>query len=325
MRHINSLPMLNMGGLTLLFCLLLSVLADKAAATDVVNQAIDLQGHRGARGLLPENTIPGFQRALELGVTTLEMDVVINAEGHVVLSHEPWMSAKICAHPDGRKVTEKEEKSLRIYAMSDEQVAGFDCGSRGHPDFPRQQAMPLAKPLLSEVLQAVASPSSASPSFAAPRTSVRFNIEIKSRPDGDGVFHPEVGEFSQILYRVLKEYGVLDRTTVQSFDPRALEAMHRIDPELSIALLISDSHDLGQNLALLSFVPEIYSPDYKLVNERLIRAAHARNIQVIPWTVNNADTMRELLSWGVDGLITDYPDLAVEVLLESETQAKPNK
>jgi glycerophosphoryl diester phosphodiesterase len=317
--------MLNMGGLTLLFCLLLSALADKAAATDVANQAIDLQGHRGARGLLPENTIPGFQRALELGVTTLEMDVVINAEGHVVLSHEPWMSAKICAHPDGRKVTEKEEKNLRIYTMSDEQVAGYDCGSRGHPGFPRQQAMPLTKPLLSEVFLAVASPSSALPSSALVQTSVRFNIEIKSRPDGDGVFHPEVGEFSQILYRVLKEYGVLDRTTVQSFDPRALEAMHSINPELSIALLISDSRDLEQNLALLSFVPEIYSPDYKLVNERLIRAAHARNIQVIPWTVNNADTMRELLSWGVDGLITDYPDLAVEVLLKSETQAKPNK
>ena len=324
MRHINSHPVLNMGGLTLLFCLLLSALADKAAATDVVNQAIDLQGHRGARGLLPENTIPGFQRALELGVTTLEMDVVINAEDHVVLSHEPWMSAKICAHSDGRKVTEKEEKSLRIYAMSDEQVAKFDCGSRGHPGFSRQQAMPLAKPLLSEVLQAVASPSSASPSPALVQTSVRFNIEIKSRPEGDRVFHPEVGEFSQILYGVLKEYGVLERTTVQSFDPRALEAMHSIDPELSIALLISDSHDLEQNLALLSFVPAIYSPDYKLVDKRLIRAAHAQNIQVIPWTVNNADTMRELLSWGVDGLITDYPDLAIEVLTESETQIKPN-
>ena len=157
------------------------------------------------------------------------------------------------------------------------------------------------------------------------QTSVRFNIEIKSRPEGDKVFHPEVGEFSQILYGVLKEYGVLERTTVQSFDPRALEAMHRIDPELSIALLISDSHDLEQNLALLSFLPEIYSPDYKLVNERMIRAAHARHLQVIPWTVNTADTMRELLSWGVDGLITDYPDLAIEVLSESATQAKPNK
>jgi glycerophosphoryl diester phosphodiesterase len=319
MLPINSHSVRNTAVLTLLFYLLLSALADEAAATDVAAQAIDLQGHRGARGLLPENTIPGFQRALELGVTTLEMDVAINAEGHAVLSHEPWMSAKICVHPDGRKVTEEEEKSLNIYGMSDEQVAGFDCGSRGHPDFPRQQARPLSKPLLSEVLQAFASPSSASG-----QPSVRFNIEIKSRPDGDGVFHPEVGEFAQILYGELREYGALERTTVQSFDPRALEAMHGLDPDLSIALLISDSHNLEQNLALLSFVPEIYSPNYKLVDEGLIRAAHARNIQVIPWTVNEAETMRELLDMGVDGLITDYPDIAIEVLSENETQAKPD-
>ena len=90
-------------------------------------------------------------------------------------------------------------------------------------------------------------------------------------------------------------------------------------------MLISDSHDLEQNLALLSFVPEIYSPNYKLLDEGLIRAAHARNIQVIPWPVNEAETMRKLLDLGVDGLITDYPDLAIEVLSENEIQAKPNK
>ena len=120
----------------------------------------------------------------------------------------------------------------------------------------------------------------------------------------------------------MQEFDVLGRTTVQSFDPRALEAIHSIDPQLSTALLISDSRDFEQNLAQLSFTPDIYSPDYKLVDEELIRSAHARNIQVIPWTVNDADTMRELLAWGVDGLITDYPDLGVEVLSEYAGQRK---
>jgi glycerophosphoryl diester phosphodiesterase len=285
--------------------------ADQPASTEISSRVIDLQGHRGARGLLPENTIPAFLRALDLGVTTLEMDVAINAEGHVVLSHEPWISAKICSHPDGRNVTEDEERRLRIYEMSDEEVAGFDCGSRGHPDFPRQQAMPVSKPLLGDVLQAVATHESASR-----RTPVRFNIEIKSRPEGDRVFHPEAGEYANILYKVLQEYDVLERTTVQSFDPRALEAMHSIDPQVSTSLIISNPNGIRENLAQLSFVPDIYSPDYKLVDEELVRAAHARNIQVIPWTVNEADTMRKLLAWGVDGLITDYPDLAVEVLSE---------
>jgi glycerophosphoryl diester phosphodiesterase len=312
--------MLKISGLISFFCLMLIASAEEATATEVAIKAIDLQGHRGARGLVPENTIPSFLRALKLGVTTLEMDVAINAEDHVVLSHEPWMSATICSHPDGRKITKNEEKSLRIYAMSDAQVAGFDCGSRGHPDFPRQQAMPLSKPLLGDVFQAVAKQSSASG-----RTAVRFNIEIKSRPQGDRVFHPEVREFATILYGVIKEHGVLEQTTVQSFDPRALEAVHSIDPQVSTAFLISDSRDFEKNLALLSYVPEIYSPDYTLVDKELILAAHARNIQVIPWTVNDADTMRELLAWGVDGLITDYPDLGIEVLSEHASERKPGQ
>jgi len=254
----NGNSLRRVSAFILLCCLTLADLADQAAATEIANRAIDLQGHR-----------------------------------------------------DGRNVTEDEEKRLRIYAMSDEQVASFDCGSRGHPDFPRQLAIPVSKPLLGDVLQAVATHSSASA-----RAPVRFNIEIKSRPEGDRVFHPEVGKYANILYKVLKEYDIIERTTVQSFDPRALEAMHSIDPQVSMALLISNPHGIRENLAQLSFVPDIYSPDYKLVDEELIRAAHARNIQVIPWTVNDADTMRKLLAWSVDGLITDYPDIAVEVLSE---------
>ena len=307
----NGNPLRRISAFSLFCCMTLTASTDQPSATEIATRAFDLQGHRGARGLLPENTIPAFQLALDLGVTTLEMDVAINAEGHVVLSHEPWMSAKICSHPDGRNVTEDEERRLRIYAMSDEEVAGFDCGSRGHPDFPRQQAMPVSKPLLGDVLQAVATHSPASA-----RAPVRFNIEIKSRPEGDRVFHPEVREYANILYKVLQEYNIIERTTVQSFDPRALEAMHSIDPQISTSLIISNSHGIRENLVQLSFVPDIYSPDYKLVDEELIRAAHARNIQVIPWTVNDADTMRKMLAWGVDGLITDYPDLAVEVLSE---------
>lgn len=309
----KSKSVFKTGILPLLFCQMLAASADQPVATDAAKRPIDLQGHRGARGLLPENTIPSFRRALALGVTTLEMDVAINAEDHVVLSHEPWMSAKICSHPDGRKIKKSEEKSLKIYEMSDAQVAAYDCGSRGHPDFPRQHPMALSKPLLDEVLRAFA------------KEPARFNIEIKSRPDGDGIFHPEVGEFAAILYGTLKNHGVLERTTVQSFDPRALEAIYDIDPQLSTALLISDSKDFEQNLARLSFVPDIYSPDYDLVNEALVRAAQDRNLQVIPWTVNDAATMRQLLSWGVDGLITDYPDIAAEVLSEGVWQSKPIK
>ena len=273
--------------------------------------SIDLQGHRGARGLYPENTIPAFIYALDLGVTTLEMDIAITADGNAVVSHEPWMSAKICSHPDGRPVTAKEEKSLRIYSMSDEEVAGFDCGSRGHPGFPQQRPMAVSKPLLSELLQAVAKRSA-----ETGRKPVLFNIEIKSLPFGDRIFHPEVQEFADILYQTVKIHGVLDRTTVQSFDPRALEATHAIDAGVSTSLLIENSDSLQTNLSRLSFVPSIYSPDYRLLNVDTIKAAQEKGIRVIPWTVNNEDSMRKLVDMGVDGLITDYPELGIRVLAE---------
>ncbi len=281
----------------------------------VKNETIDLQGHRGARGLLPENSIPAFLHALDLGVTTLEMDVAINAQGHVVVSHEPWMSAKICTHGNGKKVTEEEEKSLRIYAMSDADLAGFDCGSRGHPDHPRQQPMPVSKPLLNDVFHAVAS--HAATSGRNTRFGpVGFNIEIKSLPEGDRIFHPEVAEFAGALYRVVSENNVVGQTTIQSFDVRALEAMHAIDPQIAISLLVDNRQGLLQNLSRLSFIPQIYSPDYQLLDPAQIDAAHKQDIKVIPWTVNDEKTIRELVRMGVDGLITDYPDLGVRVLAE---------
>jgi len=275
--------------------------------------SFDLQGHRGARGLLPENTIPAFLLAYDLGVTTLEMDAVINAEGHVVISHEPWMSARICSHPDGIAVTESEEKNLRIYAMSDAVLAAFDCGKRGHPDFPRQKPMPVSKPLLRDVFQAVAA-------HAAPAQNreVRYNIEIKSRPDHDGVFHPDVIAYANRLYAVVKEFGLVEQTTIQSFDQRALEAVHAIDPQISTSLIVDNRRGLEANLARLGFTPSIYSPYFGLLDKRQVEAAHALGIRVIPWTVNDGAVMRELVKMGVDGLITDYPDIGKDVLQDIE-------
>ncbi len=248
----------------LLIFAILTVIVDYLVPEPASGQpATELQAHRGGRGLLPENSIPAFLHALDLGVSTLEMDVAINAQGHIIVSHEPWMSARVCSHADGRDVTGEEEKSLRIYAMSDEEVVSFDCGSRGHPDHPRQQAMPVAKPLLSDVFQAVASRAEATGRNAS-FGQVLFNIEIKSLPEGDRIFHPVVMEFASALYVVVSEHGVVGQTTIQSFDVRALEAMHEIDPQISISLLVENNEGLQQNLDRLSFTPQIYSPDHTL-------------------------------------------------------------
>ncbi|MCS7012414.1 MAG: glycerophosphodiester phosphodiesterase [Chloroherpetonaceae bacterium] len=268
-------------------------------------RAFDLQGHRGARGLLPENTIPAFLKALEYGVTTLECDVVISKDRRVVVSHEPWFSHEISTAPSGKPVEKSEEKQFNIYEMTYDEILRFDVGKRGHARFPKQQAMPAIKPLLSEVFREVEA-------YCLKHNlpPVRFNIEIKSTPEGDGKFHPSPEEFAQLLYKELYEAGMLTRATVQSFDVRALQAMRAIDSTVTLALLVDNTLSLNENLWQLGFTPDIYSPYYRLVTPELVEEVHKRRMKLIPWTVNDLDEMKCLLDMGVDGIITDYPDVA---------------
>ena len=155
-------------------------------------QEFDLQGHRGARGLFPENSIEGFLAAVELQVNTVEMDVVISKDNKVVVSHEPWVSSTICWGANDKPVLEGTD--LRIYSMSYDELTNYNCGSQPHPDFPLQAKIPTFKPLLNEVITEVEASAAA---LEVP--ALYYNIEIKSTPEGDGVFHPEPKEFCQLV------------------------------------------------------------------------------------------------------------------------------
>lgn len=268
----------------------------------------DIQGHRGARGLMPENTLPAFWKALELGVTTLEMDVVISADSQVVVSHDPWFSPEFCSLPTGEPVPADAARTHRLYILPYAEIARYDCGLRGHPRFPRQQKMAAVKPLLREVIRMAEAYTA-----THDRPPVFYNIETKSTPEGDGVLHPPPGPFVDLLYDVLAGEGIVARTTIQSFDGRTLQAARERDPSLSLALLVAAPDTLGPaaRLAALGFTPALYSPDYHLVDADLIADVHARGMRVIPWTVNTPAEMQRLHDLGADGLITDYPDVAV--------------
>lgn len=271
------------------------------------HQAIDIQGHRGARGYLPENTIPAFLLALESGVTTLEMDVVVTSDGKLVVSHEPWMSAETCSHPDGSPVTEGEQESLNLHKMTFAEISGFDCGKRGNARFPLQKPMAAKKPLLEEVINTVEAEVR-----KRGATPVFYNIETKSEPSGDSIYNPEPEQFAAILLNEINKGGIRERTIVQSFDVRTLVAMRKLDSGVKLALLV-ESGTLPANLDSLGFKPEIYSPDFNLVTDILVRDAHEMGIKVIPWTVNDTLEMKRLIEMGVDGIITDYPDLGVKM------------
>jgi glycerophosphoryl diester phosphodiesterase len=265
----------------------------------------DQQGHRGCRGLMPENTIPAMLHALDLGVTTLEMDVVISKDSQVVVSHEAYFSHEISTKPDGVAVTEKEEKSLLLFAMQYSEVAKYDVGLKPHPRFPQQQKIPAVKPTLSALIDATEAHAK-----QQGRALPFYNIETKTNAATDGIFHPAPAPFTDMLMAVIQQKGIADRVIIQSFDRRTLQVVHQKYPSMKTALLINEDNSFSfeQNLEALNFNPDIYSPHYKLVNATLIEECHAKNIRIIPWTVNSREEIYRLKSLGVDGIITDFPN-----------------
>lgn len=269
----------------------------------------DLQGHRGARGLKPENTIPAFIAALNHGVTTLELDVVITKDRQVLVSHEPFMSSEICLKPDSSLISEEEAPKYNIYKMSYAETQRFDCGLKVHPRFPEQEKMPATKPLLRNVI-AAAEDHIKSYTFY----EVDYNIEIKSEKAGDGKFQPAPEEFSDLVYQLIDLYLPWERVVIQSFDFRVLKYFHKKYPHVRLAALVENQKTADANLKELGFSPSVYSPDFTLLkSQSAVTALKKKKIRVIPWTVNEVEDMKRLKLWGVDGIITDYPNRATEL------------
>lgn len=280
----------------------------------------DVQGHRGARGLRPENTIPAFLTALDYGVTTLELDVVITKDKQVVVSHEPWMYHGICLTPEGKVIAEKDEKKYNIYQLTYEEVKKFDCGSIGNARFPEQQKMKISKPLLRDVIVAA---ENYIKSYT--RYEVDYNIEIKSEKELYGKHQPMPEEFSDLVIGLIDEYLPLDRVVIQSFDFRVLQYIHEKYPQIRLAALVENEKSAEENLKELGFVPSIYSPYFELLNNEVVKGLKSktvsstekkpRKMRVIPWTVNEEKDMLALKGMGVDGFITDYPNRAAKYKL----------
>ncbi|MFY0607838.1 MAG: glycerophosphodiester phosphodiesterase [Cyclobacteriaceae bacterium] len=286
------------------FCAVLFLLSCSPSSV----QEIDFQGHRGARGLMPENTIPGFIHALDLGVTTLEMDVVMTGDGQLLVSHEPYLSKEICLDTLGNEIGDSLELNLNIFKMRYEQIQRFDCGIKDHPRFKGQQKMQVSKPLLKEVVTAVETYVN-DKNLASPN----YNIEIKSMEIGDGVYHPHPQQYSELAFKEIDKLLLWDRVTIQSFDFRVLQHFHKAFPEVRLVQLVENDLSFQENIDSLGFNPYVYSCYFPLISREIISQLHARNIKVIPWTVNEVADMKRLLDWGVDGLISDYPNRYLEL------------
>lgn len=270
---------------------------------------VEVHGHRGCRGLLPENTVPAFLKATELGCDWLELDVVLNAEGQVVVSHEPWMDHRICLDPRGDTIPAARERDHNIFGMSQAEVVRYDCGTLQHPDFPRQMNSRLHKPLLREVVDAVRQ-------LVKDRNlrMPRFNVEIKSEPELYRSHQPTPDRYAGAVLNELRTLGLDKDCLVQSFDPEVLNALHGLAPEVMTALLVDNEEGLDKNLARLTFPPSVYSPAKELVTGDLMASLRAKGIGIAVWTVNDTADMRRFIDMGVDGIITDHPDRLMELV-----------
>jgi glycerophosphoryl diester phosphodiesterase len=290
----------------------------------------DLQGHRGARGLMPENTLAGFALALNLGATTLEMDLGISRDGHVVISHDARLNPALTRDTDGKWL---DNPGPAINTLSLEELKAYDVG-RLQPDsdyarrFPEQRAVDGARiPTLDEVL------------VLAPRQGskrVRLNLETKLNPL-EPHLTPSAEEFARTVIEHVRRAGAAGRTTIQSFDWRTLERVQALAPEIQTAYLTAqqkwldnveagrpgvspwtagmDVDDFGGSVPRLvkRAGGDIWSPYFRDLGREQLDEARALGLTVIVWTVNDVPDMHSLIDLGVDGIITDYPDRLHEV------------
>ncbi len=284
--------------------------------------AFDLQGHRGARGLAPENTLPGWKKALELGVDTIECDMAITKDGVVVVHHDLRLNPDTTRGPD-RQWLASPGPNIRDITFDELQrydVGRLKAGTNYAKEFPDQQAVDGTRiPKLAELFELVKQ---------SGRSDVGFDCETKLSPlEPDATLPPEA--FARRVIAEIREHGMASRMMIQSFDWRTLQVVQREAPEIRTMYLSSPRtlkpEDNGNASPWLAgFTPErhgsvpkavkaaggtIWAPNQTYLTPELLAEAKALGLTVIPWTVNRIDMIDKLLGMGVDGIISDRPDL----------------
>ena len=266
--------------------------------------AFNKEGHRGTRGLMPENIIASMYKAIDHDVNTVEVDVVISRDKKVVISHDIYFHPDITTTPDGKYLDANEAQKHLLYQMNYDSIKKYDVGLKPHKDFPQQQKISAYKPLLGELVDST-------DWYAKSKgKQVMYNIELKTNAAYDGNKQPPVEETVDLVMDVVKAKKLEDRSYLQSFDFRPLQILHKKYPNIVTAVLISDKdkRTFEQQLDELGYAPQMYSPHYSLVTPELVDKCHKRNIKLIPWTVNTLEDMKRLKELNVDGIITDYPN-----------------
>ncbi|MCW7469084.1 glycerophosphodiester phosphodiesterase [Leptospira kanakyensis] len=301
--------------ISLIFISLVAFYSTNCATVETPNRlrkGLDLQGHRGARGLKPENTWPAFEEAIKYKMVTLELDTVLTKDKKVVIHHDSDTNPVICQNADGTEL-----KKTSLYELTLAELQSYDCGSKKNPNFPKQTPVPGTKLLsLEEFFEKVISSEKKS------KEVYEFNIETKFPDDGSA---PDslVKEHTEKLIQIIEKYKVVDRSTIQSFDLRTLAFSKAKNAKVKTSALFVPTYFQGFLMTIgfgngyrdtiVSIAKEkqadIISPYFLYVTPKFVKNSHDKGLFVIPWTVNTEKEMKRLVSCGVDGIISDYPDL----------------
>lgn len=268
-----------------------------AAPASAPARSIEVHGHRGARALRPENTLPAFEHALAVGADVLELDLVVTYDDALVVLHDPVVDPERCTGRRGERL--RAPFVVRQHTLAALKL--LDCGGLPNPRFPRQEPQPgTPVPTFGEVLAHVAA--SSHPGAA----KVRFNVEAKTVP-GRPELSPPPERFAALIVAELKARGALERAILQSFDHRLLVEAKKLEPKLRTAALVGKTHPVDLVAVARSAHADLLSPHHEWITKDDVDALHAAGVQVVPWTANAPEEWDRLIALGVDGIITDDP------------------
>ena len=259
---------------------------------------IEVHGHRGARALFPENTLPAFQHALEVGVDVIELDMAVSKDDKVVVNHDLVIDTNICKYTNDLKP---------VIELSLKEIKAIDCGSLANPRFPKQKRIPGTKiPTLDEVFQLVTT------SKLPAAKKVKFNIETKSNELFPHLT-PSPDKYVRLVNDLIQKYKLEDRVILQSFDIRTLKAMRKLNPKIKLSFLNFEVDDIFSSFAELLKV-QINTPYHKQLPEKNTAQLQEKGMKVIPWTANTEEDWDRLIKMKVDGIITDNPQHLIRYL-----------
>ena len=253
-------------------------------------------GHRGCRGLLPENTIEAFQKALTYNIDGIEWDVVVNKDKHLVISHEEFMSKDYCLTPNHKEI--KRENDHLLYHLTQKEIEQYDCGSKPYDKFPEQTHFRAYKPLVQEAFEKL------------DLGDKILLFEIKSEQKNYNTAQPPIDEYIDIVLKEVSKSPYRNNIVFMSFDALLLNALHKKAPEFPLVFL---HESIGKSakkiLSEINFTPYALGIYHKFIRKPMIDYSHDKNIKVFAWTVNKSKDFNRLKKIGIDVIITDYPNL----------------